>query len=63
MIIVLYVLFSTMFCIGVALEGDSDHREKLPCVILKSVLLGWLIFPFAIGMWISETHDYMKKKK
>jgi hypothetical protein len=48
---------------GVALEGDSDPREKLPCVILKSVLLGWLIFPFAIGMWISETHDYMEKKK
>lgn len=63
MIIALYVLFSTMFCIGVALEGDSNPREQLPHVVLKCVFLGWLMFPFAIGMWISETHDYMEKKK
>lgn len=61
-IIILYVLVSTAFCAGIALEGESNPREVLKKNIWKYITTGWFIFPFSIGVFISEGHDYMERQ-
>ena len=61
-IIILYVLFSTAFVAGIALEGESNPRETLRKNIWKWITTGWFIFPFSMGVFIAEVHNYIERR-
>lgn len=60
-IIILYVLFSTAFCIGITLEGESNPRETLKKSIWNCIAIGWFVFPFSIGAFVSKVYNYMER--
>ena len=51
MIFILYFVFSAVFILGVKTHDTDD----LPCKeIIKIILLGWLLFPYSLGLTVGR---------
>ena len=49
--LIFYFVFSAIFAVGVRAHA---HKKDIPLgEFMMSILLGWLLFPFGLGMLVS----------
>jgi len=49
--LVFYLLFSGTFTFGVSFKNQSTAYEFF-MLLLLSIISGWVVMPFYIGMWL-----------
>ena len=58
---ILYCIVTYLVMLGFIIEGENPRNYKF--VMLWYALSGPIIIPIMLGVFISETADYMRKNK